>query len=493
MVINSGMAAPRKVKVRSWPASIKSHDSFQVFMSSSNLSLHNLNPGDICSIHTSTASTYQAIAWPSPDSIINMSIIQISKDLQGAYRLKLGDEVSVTPSNVMVGEATEVVVRELVNRSEKLIKICDEDRLGWAWAIKKELKRKQKIAPGLPFGSTVAGEERFFEIVSVNDSMQISLCSTQNLNSIRIADRPGVADIHNQIPWTIANSNLCGLDDQIQLLNYLLSRYSPQHDGGYETPSNCILRPGCIVLHGARGTGKTTLLHEICTLPWRKVYRFDHAMIRERCSDFTTTIRIIICEALQFQPSIIVMDNLEEFALKDIKIAGMMSQELEKLAGTNTLIIAATPSLSDIDPVLRGMNRFDLDINIPSPDPSSRAKILKIFCGQPKHEPHTLLDGIARRTHGFVGGDLGRLVRLAAMLCPQQPRSNGEKNNRISVVQDDSIGGTRYDFSNALLKIRPSALPNKFVDMPTVGWGDLGGQHELKGRLEKAVIWPNKV
>jgi AAA family ATPase len=47
-------------------------------------------------------------------------------------------------------------------------------------------------------------------------------------------------------------------------------------------------------------------------------------------------------------------------------------------------------------------------------------------------------------------------------------------------------------FEHALTVIRPSSMREVILEVPKVKWSDIGGQHELKKRLEEMVVWPLK-
>ncbi|CAF3971256.1 unnamed protein product [Rotaria sordida] len=47
-------------------------------------------------------------------------------------------------------------------------------------------------------------------------------------------------------------------------------------------------------------------------------------------------------------------------------------------------------------------------------------------------------------------------------------------------------------FENALTVIRPSSMREVILEVPKVKWSDIGGQHELRKRLEEMVVWPLK-
>jgi SpoVK/Ycf46/Vps4 family AAA+-type ATPase len=46
------------------------------------------------------------------------------------------------------------------------------------------------------------------------------------------------------------------------------------------------------------------------------------------------------------------------------------------------------------------------------------------------------------------------------------------------------------DVIAATAEIPPSAMRELLLDVPSVKWDDIGGQHEIKQRLKEAVEWP---
>lgn len=49
------------------------------------------------------------------------------------------------------------------------------------------------------------------------------------------------------------------------------------------------------------------------------------------------------------------------------------------------------------------------------------------------------------------------------------------------------------DMDAALGQVRPTALQEVFLETPQVRWSDIGGQHEIKQRLQNAIEWPLKL
>jgi transitional endoplasmic reticulum ATPase len=56
----------------------------------------------------------------------------------------------------------------------------------------------------------------------------------------------------------------------------------------------------------------------------------------------------------------------------------------------------------------------------------------------------------------------------------------------------DNLEVTKEDFREALKNIEPSAMREVYVEVPHVGWDDIGGLEEAKQELIEAVEWPLK-
>jgi SpoVK/Ycf46/Vps4 family AAA+-type ATPase len=106
------------------------------------------------------------------------------------------------------------------------------------------------------------------------------------------------------------------------------------------------------------------------------------------------------------------------------------------------------------------------------------------------------LDGIAARTHGFVGADLKKLLGQAVKTRDIRARASRTDDEQIisrEVTSEALLHDMREDFENALFKVRPTAMQEVFVETPDIRWIDIGGQQKVKEELEEAIVWPIKV
>ena len=106
----------------------------------------------------------------------------------------------------------------------------------------------------------------------------------------------------------------------------------------------------------------------------------------------------------------------------------------------------------------------------------------------------SMMEGIAAKTHGFVGADIASLAKEAAMcvLRKKLPQFELDKDQEIpkEVLETMVIGSE--DFDESLKTVRPSAMREVMVETPNVSWQDVGGLDSTKQALKEAVEWPLK-
>jgi transitional endoplasmic reticulum ATPase len=103
------------------------------------------------------------------------------------------------------------------------------------------------------------------------------------------------------------------------------------------------------------------------------------------------------------------------------------------------------------------------------------------------------LNELARTTHGFVGADIAALAREAAIDAVRRimPRLDLDAREIPPDVLED-LCVTREDFMQALKRVQPSAMREVMVQMPNVGWGDIGGVSDAVDKLKEGIELPLK-
>ncbi|KAK6729426.1 hypothetical protein RB195_006465 [Necator americanus] len=129
-------------------------------------------------------------------------------------------------------------------------------------------------------------------------------------------------------------------------------------------------------------------------------------------------------------------------------------------------VILSIRSADDLDLGIRV--RFPVEVEVDVPSEEERLEILRSLTGRP---PDYDLVELAKRTHGFTGGDLKSIVTAARFT---EGTSESER------------------LENARKRVRPTGIRQFILEVPHVRWDDIGGNEELKLEIQQAVIWPRQ-
>jgi len=259
--------------------------------------------------------------------------------------------------------------------------------------------------------------------------------------------------------------------------------------------------PKGVLLHGPPGCGKTLIARSIAHETEANFFSVSGPeIIHKFYGESEAHLRKIFEEATRKGPSIVFLDEIDAIAPRRENVVGdvekrVVAQLLALMDGLakrqHLIVIAATNLPNLLDPALRRPGRFDREIAIPIPDRHGREEILAIHSrGMPLAE-NVGLAHLAGITHGFVGADLEALCREAAMICLRRIMPDIDfALARIPYEQLTKLEVQMDDFLDALREVEPSAIREVFVEVPDVGWEDVGGLAPVKERLVEAVEWP---
>lgn len=492
-------------------------DAFRVYLSSSSLASLKLRAGDICTLGPAGGIPKTAIAWNATENIQN-SVVQTSRTLQDCYDIKLGEKVSISKSDDALEEIESISFTECsdADKISSYGPLAHSEKSHWAWALESPLSRCDALAVGLMFELEPNGQRRRFRVSDIqapnrlthNTLFRFSKDTTAILVGEEKAERK---DRHWHLE--VRSTGLGGMARQISSINEALADFNSSSEK-LAMPSFYEHIQG-ILLYGPKGTGKTKLLSQIQEAGWRKAFNISSSIFTRNIADAEAKVRNAFKDAIRCQPSVVIIDQLEFVAPKRASIessslALVLCECIEAMKGAYVLIVAATRHPNDVDDALRTPHRLSLELELQVPAARNRVEILRALCGYPSLDlSDRLIDMMAEKTHGYVGADLFALLQLVCrkarlrqisennlkgdhshlMLAPENaspPRAPDPSKARSLGIQD-------IDILSALQETRPTAMREVFLETPKVRWTDIGGQHEIKKRLQKAVERPLKV
>ena len=256
--------------------------------------------------------------------------------------------------------------------------------------------------------------------------------------------------------------------------------------------------PKGIILHGPPGTGKTLIARALANEVGAHFSSISGPEIYSKWYGKTEqTLRNIFEDAVKNAPSIVVIDELDALVPRREKAHGDQEQRivatfLTQMDGLkemkDVVVLGTTNRIDAIDPALRRGGRFECEVHIGVPDEAGRLDILKIHTRGMPIDADVRLTRLAEKTFGFVGADIASLCREAAYNALRRTFSEDAlASGRIAPSEDLTV--SEADFEAALGTIPPSGMKELMVEIPKVGWGDVGGLDDVKRLLVENIVY----
>lgn len=287
----------------------------------------------------------------------------------------------------------------------------------------------------------------------------------------------------------VETNGIGGLAAHIETINEELSFLV---DAAVSVTDYHLLGPTAFLLHGPEGTGKSLLLERLANCAWQEVYHINpRTHPKGQAKALTETFE----NAVENQPSLILMDNLDRFLEKAEALVEQLRVELAKLEGTQVVVAAAARSVYDVDASLRTTSALGIELELLPPNMKQREDIFRQVIGPSHKLEHVDFVSLAERSHGFVGRDIHKLCGLArkrraklfrASLDGLERKAFGEALQHISFV-------TQEDFEAVIDQVQPTVLKDSILEVPKVKWTDIAGLDHVRELLENITIRPFKV
>ena len=207
--------------------------------------------------------------------------------------------------------------------------------------------------------------------------------------------------------------NIIGYDEVKITLDRLIDILNNQEK--YEGLVNNI--PKGLLLYGRPGTGKTSFSNAIINSVNRKNF-----IIRKSASDgsFIEYMRDIFEEAKKNQPSIILLDDLDKFAINDSEIENQeefvaVQAFLDDIKDDDIFVIATVNDKRILPSSLTRSGRFDISIQIDNPSEKDSLEIIKHLLEKQNISKDVNANNIACILNGSSCADLEKVCNQAGV------------------------------------------------------------------------------
>ncbi|KAF3930823.1 hypothetical protein ABW19_dt0200350 [Dactylella cylindrospora] len=310
-------------------------------------------------------------------------------------------------------------------------------------------------------------------------------------------------------------------------------------DKTIETAANLLTRSASVLLTGARGSGKTSLVSVITGV--LKTKHFFHVIpisctkyADERLQNIKDTLARAIAEAKWFSPTVIVFDDLDRMIPAEVEhtdstrsryIAEAFGKTVRDLKSTvrgsgQVVILATVQAKESVNSLVVGGHIFREIITLKAPNKDGRRKVLEQAVRGPPDEQTPALDktlagsvrlknpgalmvngsepaplkiekgldllDIAGMTDGYMPADLQLLVGRARHEAIVRTVESGADDDEGDLIL------TRKDFDKAIKGFVPAGLRGVKLQTSGAAWKDIGGLTDTRKILLETLEWPTR-
>ncbi|KAF9086780.1 peroxisomal assembly protein [Mortierella sp. AD031] len=263
-----------------------------------------------------------------------------------------------------------------------------------------------------------------------------------------------------------------------------------------------------VLLHGARGIGKKTVIEWVADLAGIHVMEvncFDIASDTDAKTE--VAVRAKFDKAVACGPCILVLRHIDALARKSVALETgqepILSTVLKdcftqlgdafKTMGHPVTVIATTGDIDKVPTSVLGC--FLHEIGFDAPDEAQRLAILKNLTTTTPLGPDVSLNSLATQTAALVAKDLVDLTGRAGLVAIDRVEKSIEEWNKGAVGAQSLVNAgvtvTAADYDTALNKARASYSDSIGAPkIPNVTWDDVGGLASVKNDILDTIQLP---
>ena len=405
----------------------------------------------------------------------NEEFIEVDPCLLSDLSIKVGATIDISPLKPIYADHVRLAVSKIDLNQHEVQNLCK------TYLARHPLSSSQKksiYSPFTPEKITVEIlEVRPNELAIYSNSTKLILDTEKTISSIGSLDEVG------------------GLENEKKIIRerILLPLIQPEFFSAHG-----IRPPRGILLCGPPGCGKTMIARGLSSeINANYIELSGSDVFNPLYGESEKVIKEVFNKARAKTPAIILIDEIDALGGSRSAMRGELERrlvttlltEMDGLRSLGNVIVIATTNTPDVlDPALRRPGRFDYEIHIGIPDKKGRFEILKILTKHMAISEDVDLSEIAKKTHGFVGADLMLLSRESAFEALTRNHSMKElSEGKAEITVGLKIA--KQDFDNALKKVKPSALREFAVEVPTnLNWEKVGGLASIKDTIIQEIV-----
>ncbi len=276
------------------------------------------------------------------------------------------------------------------------------------------MKALRRVLPEIDFEAEFISTEILNKLVVTMDDFQ---------DALRFVEPSALREVLIETP-NVSWENIGGLhelkQELIEAIEWPLKYANIFKEAGAKPPKG-------IVLCGPPGTGKTLLAKAVAKVSQANfIHVKGPALMNKFVGESEKGVREIFRKAKQTAPCIIFFDEID--ALVPKRGSGLtdahtservISQFLTEMDGLEELrgvmVLAATNRIDIIDPALLRPGRFDLILQVPTPEDDARLEIFKIHSAKNPLANDISFEKLVEETKGCTGADIDAICREATM------------------------------------------------------------------------------